>query len=229
MSEPSRAIRAWPIGVIASSSRDLALDVVEREALEEEHGIVVADRRLQQPARVGGRGRGDDLQAGHVREPGVEALRVLGRELRAAAARRADDQRAARLAAEHVADLGRVVDDLVEGVEREVHGHDLHDRPRAGHRRADRGADEALLGDRRVAHAVGAELLHQAGGDAVGAVEEPDLLAHHEHALVALELLPQRLVERLADGLHDTGPSAVSPNGAPGAVRANCSAVSSSP
>ena len=81
------------------------------------------------------------------------------------------------------------------------------------HRRADAGADEALLGDRRVAHAVGAELVHQAGGDLVGALEDADLLAHEEDALVARELLAQREAQRLAVG-HPLGagrlPSGVS-------------------
>ena len=56
----------------------------------------------------------------------------------------------------------------------------------------------SLIG--RVAHAVRAELLEQAGGDLVGAVEDADLLAHHEDALVALELLAQREPQRLAVG-----------------------------
>ena len=67
--------------------RDAAGDVVEHEVLDEQHGVVVADRRLQQPVGVERRRRRDDLQARRVREPDLEALRVLRRQLRARAAR----------------------------------------------------------------------------------------------------------------------------------------------
>src|SRR5262249_54874383 len=152
---------------------------------------------------------------------------VLGGQLAAAAARRADDQWTAGLATEHVVDLGGVVDDLVHRQQAEVDRHDLHDRPRAGHRRADRRADEALLGDRRVAHALLAELLQQALGDAVGPVEHPDLLAQDEHPVIAGQLLAQREPQRLADGHAFT--RWPSPYGAPGPMRANCSSLPESP
>ena len=42
------------------------------------------------------------------------------------------------------------------------------------------------------------ELVEQAGRDLERAVEDADVLAHQEYALVALHLLPQGLVERLA-------------------------------
>ena len=61
-------------------------------------------------------------------------------------------------------------------------------------------ADEALLGDRRVADPLRAELLQQPGGDLVGALEDADLLAHQEDVLVARQLLAQRVVQRLAVG-----------------------------
>ena len=163
---------------------------------------------------------------------------MLCGELVAGAVGRSDDQWAAHLAAEHRADLGRVVDDLVHRDEQEVQRHDLHDRALAEHRGADAGAHEALLGDRGVAHAVGPELVEQTRGDLVGAVEDADLLAHHEDALVARELLAQRKAQGLAVG-HDLGfggggghrPSPLlktrssSPNGLPGRMRSNCSAL----
>ena len=172
--------------------RDRALLLVDDEVLHDEDGVVIADGRLQQPLGVGRvRGR-DDLQSGGGGEPALEALRMLRGELVAGAVGRADDQWAAHLAAEHGSDLGCVIDDLVHRDEQEVEGHDLDHRALAEHRGADAGADEALLGDRGVAHAVGPELVEQTGGDLVGAVEDADLLAHHEDALVARELLAQR-------------------------------------
>ena len=184
--------------------RDRALLLVDDEVLHDEDGVVIADGRLQQPLGVGRvRGR-DDLESGGGGEPALEALRMLSGELVAGAVGRADDQWAAHLAAEHGSDLGCVIDDLVHRDEQEIEGHDLDHRALAEHRGADARADEPLLGDRGVAHAVGPELVEQAGGDLVGAAEDADLLAHDEDALIARELLAQRQADRLAVG-HDLG------------------------
>ena len=56
---------------------------------------------------------------------------------------------------------------------------------RPGHRRAHAHAHEGVLGDRRVAHALLAELLQQAGGHLERALEHAHVLAHEEHVLVA--------------------------------------------
>ena len=230
------ADRCEEVGV----ERHLALLLVDRQVLDHEHGVVVADGGLQQTLGVSRRGRGHDLQAGRAGEPAVERLRVLGGELIARPVRRADHQRTAHLAAEHRAYLGGVVDHLVHRNQQEVDRHDLHDRALAEHRRAHAGAHEPLLGDRRVADAIRAEGLQQSGGDLVGAVEQPNLLAHHEHAVVAGELLGQREPQRLAvghdlrggalgDGAHAPSPASKvsfsSPNGLPGRMRSNCAAL----
>ncbi len=244
---PSRATRGEPdrrhaVGI----ERNLALLLVDRQVLDDQHRVIIADRRLRAAPW-----RRPALAGATTFRPGVPAnqpskrLRVLGGQLVAGAVRGADHQRAAHLAAEHRADLGRVVDDLVHRDEQEVDRHDLDDRPLAEHRRADAGADEALLGDRRVAHAVGAELVEQPGGHLVGAVEDADLLAHHEDAVVARHLLAHRQAQRLAVG-HRLGaraapggrlgdavraltrralrrrPARARRTGRPGSMRANC-------
>ncbi len=61
---------------------------------------------------------------------------------------------------------------------------ELDDRPLAHPGRADGGADEALLGDRRVDHALVAELLEEALRDAERPAEVADVLAEQEDALV---------------------------------------------
>ena len=61
---------------------------------------------------------------------------------------------------------------------------ELDDRPLAHPGGADRGADEPLLGDRRVDHPLLAELLEQPRGDAEGAAERADVLAEQEDAVV---------------------------------------------
>ena len=108
-------------------------------------------------------------------------------ELAAAAAGHADDQRHVDLPARHVVYLRRDVDDLVDGKEAEVDGHELDDRPQTAHRGADAAADDDRLRDRRVAHALVAELLEKAAGDAVGAAVGADVLAHEDDVLILLE------------------------------------------
>src|SRR5947208_15759037 len=71
----------------------------------------------------------------------------------------ADGDRHLDAAARHEAVLGDRVDDLVEADAEEVGEHDLDDRPVAGQRQAERGADEAGLGDRGVANAGRTEFL----------------------------------------------------------------------
>ena len=112
----------------------------------------------------------------------------------------AHDQRHLELAARHVEHLRGAVDDLVHRQHREVPRHHLDDRAQAHHRRADADAGEALLGDRRVDDAALAELLQQPAADLVGALVDPDFLAHQEDVRVALHLLAQRLVEGVTVG-----------------------------
>ena len=165
---------------------NLAALAVEVLVLDEDDRVVVADRGLQQALGVGGGRRHRDEQAGHVEVQRLPGVRVRRAELMAGALRHAHDERHLDLAAEHVADRCGVVDDLVHRQQREVDRHELHDRAQAGHRRADAHADDRVLGDRRVAHALLAELLEQAGGDLERAVEDADVLAHEHDVRVAL-------------------------------------------
>jgi hypothetical protein len=104
------------------------------------------------------------------------------------------------LAAGHVEHLGRGVHDLVDGEEREVPGHELHDGPQAHHRRAHADAGEPQLGDRRVHDARRPELLEEPAADLVGALVDGDLLPHQEDGGIAPHLLAQRLVQRVPVG-----------------------------
>ena len=92
------------------------------------------------------------------------------------------------------------VDELVEGAGDEVGELHLADRPHADDRGADRAADHRLLGDRRVDHAVGPELLLQAGGHLERAAEGADVLAEQQHALVLAQRHAQRVGDRLQVG-----------------------------
>src|SRR3954465_14110775 len=69
------------------------------------------------------------------------------------------------LPAEHIAEFGALVEDLVHTAAKEVDEHQLGNRSQAGSGRSDRRADETCLGDRGVEHPVAAELLDETLGD----------------------------------------------------------------
>ena len=133
-----------------------------------------------------------------MREPRLERLRVLRRQLQRGAVRAAENDRHVELAARHVEQLGGGVEHLVEREHGEVPRHELDDRAQADHRRADADAGEAELGDRRVDDAHLTEFLEQAFGDLVCALVDGDFLAHEEDAVVALHFFAQRLVQRVS-------------------------------
>ena len=80
--------------------------------------------------------------------------------------------------------LRRDGDDHVERARDEVGELELDDRALAHPGRAEGGADESLLGDRRVDDALVAELLEEPLRDAERAAEVADVLAEQEDALV---------------------------------------------
>ena len=166
-------------------------------------GFGSRDRALQQALGVGGGVGGDDLQTGHRRVPGRIILAVLRADAGGGAVGTAEDDRAAHLPARHVERLGGGIDDLVHRLHGEVEGHELDDRLQPGHCRADAQPRKAVLGDRRVDDAPGAELLQQPLRDLVGALVLGDLLAHDEDVGVAAHLLGHGIAQRLADGGRD--------------------------
>ena len=91
--------------------------------------------------------------------------------------------------------------DLVERREDESVELDLAHRPVAAHRETDRGADDARLRERRVEHAVRAELGLQALGDAEDAAERADVLAHEQHLRRRRQRLAQAGVEGALSGI----------------------------
>ena len=162
--------------------------------LEEYAGVVVANRGLEQALGVGGEGRAQHLEAGRVGEPRLGVLRVEGRRAHAASRRAAHDHRDRDAAP--VVVLPRDVDELVEAVGDEVRVLHLRDGTQPLHRGAHGHAHDGLLADRRVHHALGAELLDEALRDLERAAVDADVLAEEIDALVALHLLPQRLGDR---------------------------------
>ncbi len=185
--------------------RRLLLDRIQQPVLEEDHGVVVVDRRPQKPARIVRARREHDLQPRHVHEPRLELLRMLRARRPAGTALRANRQRHLDLPARHVPMLRRLVDDLLEGKRQEILVHDLDDRPHPLHRRADPRADDRHLRDRRVAHALAAELLEQPLRHAHRAAHLGDVLAHQEHVVVGAHRSRERVVDCLSVLHHGHG------------------------
>src|SRR5438132_1428183 len=132
---------------------------------------------------------------------------MLGAQLVRGRSRAANHDRHTDLPPGHVADLRRIVHDLIHREDREVKGHHLDDGMESGHGGADRQAGKSQFGDRRIDDAPRAKLFQEALANLEGALIIGDILADQEDLLVAPHLFPQRLVERFPIGKsHCTRP-----------------------
>ncbi len=102
------------------------------------------------------------------------------------------------LSAGHVAVFCQMVYNRIDAHQAEVHLHDINDGTPAGHGGADAEAHDGILCQRGVDDPVGAVLMIQVAGDAVGAAQDTDILAHHNDLFVPAEFL----VQGQADCLH---------------------------
>ena len=129
------------------------------------------------------------------------------------------DERNPGLSAKHVADLGSLVDQLVDRTHPEIGHAQIGDRARPGNRSSNRSPHDRVLGDRRVDDALGAEL-----------VDQPEILVGARTAMGGREVFTQRPDQRVAahflgqsfaNGIgkghlgHDAPPSLVQGSGGP--------------
>jgi hypothetical protein len=129
------------------------------------------------------RSKGETRDVG---ENGLQALRMLCTGGTPGAELGPDGQRHADLAAGHVAELGRLVDDLLEADRDEVGVHDLDDRTHPGHGRADPHPDNGALRGWGVAHPAG-EVGQQAAGQPEDVASRPDVYAGDEDPGIGLK------------------------------------------
>ena len=136
-------------------------EVVERAVLEDDDRVGVLQRGPQHAAGVLERRRGEHAEAGDVRVPALEAVRVLRGELPAGAGRHADDERHRQLPAGHVRSVAALLRiwSSASRLKLTVMISTIGRIP--PHRGADPGPGERRLGQGRVAHPVLAELLEQ--------------------------------------------------------------------
>ncbi len=171
--------------------------VVDAFRLEEDDRVVRLDRADQEALGVIRIRRHHGHDAADVGEYGLGALRVRLAAADAAAARRAHRDRREEFAAGTVAEARELADDLVETGIDVVGELDFRNRPQAVDAHADRRADDAAFGNRRVDYAVIAVLALQPVGAAKHAAEVADVFAQHDDGRV----LVHHDVERRADGL----------------------------
>ena len=141
-------------------------------------------------------------------EQRIQALAVLARGAEPGAVHGADHQGRARVAAEHVAELGGLVEDLIEADADEIDEHKLRHGAQPGRSRTRRGTDIGTFAQRRIDDAIAAELAEQPLGDAEHAAPRillawcaraaGDVLAHQDDCRIPAHFLAQRLVDRRA-------------------------------
>ena len=177
----------------------IALDPVAALGLEHDHRVLALDGLAGHPVGVLRGGGGEDPQPGGVGEQRLGALGVVLDRADPAAVRDADHQRQvhpARGAVVHLRDLGG---DLVVGGVDEAVELDLDHGAVAAEGQPHRGADDPGLGQRRVHHALVAELGVQPVGDAEDPAQGADVLTHQQHPLVG----GHRVAQPGGDGLGD--------------------------
>src|SRR5438477_10993629 len=127
-----------------------------------------------------------------------------------AAVRHPYDQRKVHRAARAPAVPPDMRDQLIQARIREGVVLHLADGPPAGHTETDRRPQDPGLGERRVDAPLGAELVAQARSGSEDAARSADVLAHHEHRVVARELGMEGVVDRLDERqlTHRAAPAA---------------------
>ena len=160
--------------------------------LEDQHGVVVADRRSQERIRVGRCRWHAQLESGRLQEPVLHTLRVLSAEADASSTGHPQRGGDLDLSSALVAVLRQLVDDLVVGDTCKVREHDLADGPQARHCGTQHGADDRLFGDRCVSDPLAAESGKEALGGLEHAAGRADILADQHHLGIDLELVSER-------------------------------------
>ena len=168
---------------------------VEVLVLQVQRRVVVPDRRDQQPGSIFRRPRHHDLDAGHVREVALHALRVAGPGPQPAA--EGCPHRHRHRVAGPVVVLGQHVDDRVERAGDEVGELVLDHRPQPDQRGTGGQAGEPGLGDGGVHHPQRPELVQETLGHLEGAAVLADVLADEEDVGITIHLVIQRQTHRL--------------------------------
>ena len=176
---------------------------------QEDHRVGVADRRFQQSLGVESGIGGKHQQAGDMGKPTGVTLGMLGGDSGGGAIGAPENNRAAHLPARHIMSFCRRVDQMIHCLHGEIKGHELDNRIKASHRRANAQSGEAVFRNRRIDHAGFGELLQQTLGDFVRALVLRYFFAHNEDVWIGPHLLRHGVAQRFADGHRRRRPGVI--------------------
>ena len=157
---------------------------IEQFVLENHHRIGVGYGGQQQALGIMRRCRLHNLQAGHMRQPGLKALAVLCRRPCAGTGGKAHHQRYRHRTAEHIAQLCRLIDDLFHRQCGKIGKLELENWSQTRQRRPDRHACPAQFGNRRIHDAIRAKTMHQIPRDLKGTAIDANILPHQNDTVI---------------------------------------------
>jgi hypothetical protein len=181
-----------------AASLDVAFGSIQKLGLYENHRVVVTNRRFQQPLCIMRSGGRDHFQSRHVTKPGFQTLRMLSGKLVCCAAGSANYHGNRNLSSGHISNFGGIIDDLIQGQDAEIKGHQLDDRPQSSHGGPNSQAGKPRFGNRRIPHSFRSEFLDEPFTDLKGSLIVPDFFSYQKHARIPLHFFTHRLVQRFS-------------------------------
>ena len=140
-----------------------ALYAVEPTVLKEDDWIIIFDASDEHSFGIRWKRGSDDSEAGDMREPRMQALRVLRSLSPTTTNHHADhDWDGAAFAIKHVIPLGCLIDDLLQAQQREIEALMRQDGAHASKCSAYHQPRERVFGKRSIQDAVTAKFVHEA-------------------------------------------------------------------
>lgn len=186
---------------------------VENLTLEEDNWIRVTDRSLEETDGILGIIRSNNLETGAGSKPGGETLRVLGTDGSGGTVGSTEHNRDLDLTTGHVTGLGSRVDDVINGLEGKVHGHELTDGLQTSLSGTNSETGETHLGNRSINNSLLLELVDKSLGHLVSTMVTSNFLTKDEDLIITNKLLLHGVVESITDG-HLSGEGITSREGA---------------
>ncbi len=109
------------------------------------------------------------------------------------------DNASFKLTSTHIVKFSRAVDDVVDGLKRKIHSHELNDRSEAHESSTTTDSSEAGFSDGGVPQSVGSPFVDQSFRYLVCAVIVGDLFSHNEHLLVSGQLFIKGFIKGLSN------------------------------
>ena len=152
--------------------------------LEADNGVIITNSGLEETLGILSIIRSNDLETGDGAIPSSKALRVLSSDSGSSTVATTENDGDVHLTTRHVAGLSSRVDDVINGLEREVEGHELANGTKTTHGSTNGETSETHLSNRGVDHTLGTILLPETLGNLVGTIVLSDLLTEKENSLI---------------------------------------------